>query len=36
MSKYVPENIVKAEKQGFFLPTQAGLRESINFVKKEI
>ena len=37
MSKYVPENIVKAEKQGFSSPDASWFKgESINFVKKEI
>ena len=36
MSKYVPENIVKAEKQGFSSPDASWFKgESINFVKKK-
>ncbi len=37
MSKYIPENIIKAKKQGFSSPDASWFRgESINFVKREL
>ena len=37
MSRYVPENIVKAEKQGFSSPDASWFKgESMNYVKSEI